>query len=320
MKAIVNTGPNRLELQDLPIPEPAQAQVRIRTRSVGVCTTDLKMISGWNCTPFPSIPGHEWSGVVDAVGSGVDPNIIGQLCVAENILDDGGEIGFEYPGGYAHLFCTRATNLHFLPASFPAHLAALIEPLAVTLHGLSRLRYAAPAPAIVFGDGPLGLLFLAVLKSKGIECVDMVGGQEKRLALARELGARETFLHQSFTPARLNPPGKGYLHLVDASGSAEALSWAIQIAPRAGRVLVVGDYDEQRAQFSWNDLLHRELELIGSNASAGAWTEAVDLAVSGMLPLGKLVTHRLPPQRFVEAIRLTSDLKDECIKVVIDWP
>ena len=86
MKAIVNTAPGRVEWQDCPMPEPGPGQVRIRTAACGVCATDLAMIAGWQRTGFPAIPGHEWSGMVDAVGPGVDCALLGKPCVAENVL------------------------------------------------------------------------------------------------------------------------------------------------------------------------------------------------------------------------------------------
>ena len=66
MKAIVHVAPGRLEWQDWPLPQPGPGQARIRTLACGICATDLEMIAGWNRTGFPAIPGHEWSGVVDA--------------------------------------------------------------------------------------------------------------------------------------------------------------------------------------------------------------------------------------------------------------
>ena len=86
------------------------------------------------------------------------------------------------------------------------------------------------------------------------------------------------------------------------------------------RVLVVGDYGEAPASFAWNHLLHRELELIGTNASAGAWEEAVRLAVEDRVPLDYLVTHRLPAERFEEGIALMRRRSDDVIKVVLEWP
>ena len=81
MKAIVNTGPGALEWLEWPDPVCGSGQVRIRVRACGVCATDLEMIRGWERTGCPSIPGHEWSGVVDQVGEGVDPQLLGRSCV-----------------------------------------------------------------------------------------------------------------------------------------------------------------------------------------------------------------------------------------------
>ena len=68
MRAIVNTGPGVLELRELQAPVPGPGQALIRTAFCGICATDLQMIAGWERTGFPSIPGHEWSGVVESVG------------------------------------------------------------------------------------------------------------------------------------------------------------------------------------------------------------------------------------------------------------
>jgi threonine dehydrogenase-like Zn-dependent dehydrogenase len=93
---------------------------------------------------------------------------------------------------------------------------------------------------------------------------------------------------------------------------------ALELASAGGRILVIGDYADARAGFPWNRLLHRELELIGSNASAGAWPEAVKLVVRREIPLERLVTHRLPARRFSEAMELARSCR-EAIKVVLCW-
>ena len=152
MKAIVNTAPNRLVFQDLPLPKPGPGQVRIRTAACGVCATDILMIAGWERTTFPAIPGHEWSGIVDGVGEGVDKSLIGRRCVAENVLASGGEVGFEVPGAYSEYFITQAANLYALPDDFCMTTAALIEPLAVSLRGLKKLHLDNKSRALVIGD------------------------------------------------------------------------------------------------------------------------------------------------------------------------
>ncbi len=84
MNAIVNTAPGRLEWKEWPTPEPGPSQVRVRTVACGICATDLEMIAGWKRTGVPSIPGHEWSGVVEAVGPGVGTEWLGRAVVGDN--------------------------------------------------------------------------------------------------------------------------------------------------------------------------------------------------------------------------------------------
>jgi 2-desacetyl-2-hydroxyethyl bacteriochlorophyllide A dehydrogenase len=324
MKAIVNTGPGRLEMVERALPMPGPGQVRIRTQVCGVCATDLRMIAGWTRTPWGAIPGHEWAGTVDAVGAGVDIARVGRHCVAENVLADGGEVGFEHPGGYAQYLLTEAANLQLLPDHVPLNLAALAEPLAVAIRAVRRLDVAAapaPSPALLLGDGPLGLLILCLLRWAGVEQVICVGGRAERLALAAELGAAATInYHETpdLTAAIQQTVGAAPL-MVEASGSAAALAAGLACLGHGGRAVVAGDYDQARAAFRWNDLLHREITLAGSNASADAWPAAARLLASGKLPLARLVTHCLPAAQFEEAVALAASHRGDVVKVVMEW-
>ncbi len=315
MRAIVNTGPGTLQWLEMPMPEPAPGQVRVRTLAVGICATDLQMIDGWERTGFPSVPGHEWSGEVDAVGEGVRRALLGKRCVAENVLADGGEVGFEHPGGYGEYLLTEAANVHLLPDGFAAATAALIEPLAVCLRamGRARVRERAPTHAMVIGDGPIGLIAVMLLGRAGVGRVTLLGGRDTRLALGRELGAATTLNYHE-----TGDIDDGYPLVVEASGSASGINTALQAAAPGGRLVVLGDYGPERAGFFWNYLLHRELEIIGSNTGAGAWAQAVRLTASEALPLGRLISHRLPADQFATALELARTSPD-AVKVVLDW-
>jgi 2-desacetyl-2-hydroxyethyl bacteriochlorophyllide A dehydrogenase len=322
MRALVNTAPGRLELRELPLPEPGASQVRIRTAACGICATDLQMIAGWERTGFPAIPGHEWAGVVDAVGAGVSEGLCGAPCVAENVLEDGGEVGFEHPGGYASFFLTRAANVQLLPPALPLPLAVLIEPLAVCVRALRRLRLEDRRAALVLGDGPIGLLLLRLLRRAGVERLALVGGRPARLRLAAEATGAETLNYHEAGPdlgaalrARWPEP---FPNVLEASGSAAALECALHAAAKGGKVLVIGDYGAARAGFPWNHLLHRELELIGSNASAEAWPEAVRLATEEVPFLARLVTHRVPVAQYAAAFDTVRRDRD-ALKVVLLW-
>jgi len=331
MRAIVLTAPGRLERREVPTPNPPQGHVRIRTAAVGICATDLVMIDGNPRVKCPAILGHEWSGFVDAVGSGVDKALVGKACVAENKLEDGGEVGFEHYGGYGEFFSTRAANLQFLPEGFDMATAAMVEPLAVCVRAV---RHLGPinlrAGTIIFGDGPIGLLMLVLLRRAGLSWVTLVGGRRGRLALARELGARtvvnyhELGFPQPEAIARKESRGRsqfhwGYEYAVEASGSPAATKLALEMANWECKILVIGDYGEARADFPWNLLLHRELQFIGSNASQDAWPEAVRLATAPGFPLARLVSARFPAERFAEAIDLVRSRRGDIVKVIMEW-
>lgn len=323
MKAIVNTGPNQLELLELPMPEPGSGQVRIRTSACGICATELAMIAGWKRTGFPSIPGHEWSGRIDAVGPDVDQTLIDKNCVAENVLADGSEVGFEHPGGYAEYFLTEAANVYTLPDDFPMIMAALMEPLAVSIRGRRKLPPEICDPVLIFGDGSIGLLSLMLALREGIEVI-LVGGSRRKLDLAMEIGASSVFDYHtadsSLKDTIMRKFGMSFPTIIEASGSVIAAEAALDLVSQCGKILILSDYgDDVRSRFIWNDLLHREFELIGSNASAGAWQEAVQLAVCGELPLDCLITHRFSAMEFDKAFDIMRTRRQDAVKVILEW-
>ena len=339
MNAIVLSAPGRIEMRDVPTPAPGPGQVRIRTQACGICATDLVMIDGHPRVRPPAILGHEWSGVVEAVGPGVDAALAGRLCVAENVLADGGEVGFEHPGGYGEFLVTEAANVHALPDGYDPAAAALIEPLAVCVRAMRRLGDVGPGPLLILGDGPIGLLMLALVGRGSVGDATprgahpglvLVGGRPGRLALARELGATAVL---NYHDVRFDlaagvmdqvcregacPAVAGFAAVIEASGSATAMQAALDLAAPGGKVLIIGDYGDARADFPWNHLLHRELVLIGSNASTGAWPEAVRLATDPALPLARLVSARFPAAHFADAMALVRRRGEE-VKVVLEW-
>jgi 2-desacetyl-2-hydroxyethyl bacteriochlorophyllide A dehydrogenase len=318
MRAIVNAAPGTVELREVPMPEPRPGQVRVRTACCGICATDLEMIAGWQRTGFPSVPGHEWSGVVDAVGPSADASLRGKNCVAENVLSDGGEVGFEHPGGYGEFLLTEAANVRPLPDGFDMAAAVLIEPLAVCVHGLNRLELKDKQSALVIGDGPIGLLMVALLRDASVTRVACVGGRQPRLDLAAQLGATAVHnYHDVKHEASLNQAGP-FATVIEASGSATGMTTALALAAPQAKILVIGDYGNRQDQVNWNTVLHKELTLTGSNASAGAWDEAVRLAVSGAVPLARLVSKRYAASAGLDAIQAVRTSRD-VVKVVIDW-
>ncbi len=324
MKAIVNTKKNVLEMQELPMPEPGPGQVRIRTKACCICATDLEMIAGWKRNDFGTIPGHEWSGVVDSVGDTVDTCIVSKNCVGANIMPDGGEIGFEHPGGYGQYFVAQAANLHVLPDDFPMHAAALIEPLAVSIRLLRRLGDDIKEPILLFGDGPIGMQLVQILRQQGKTDITLIGGREQRLEKAKDLGAVRTLnyhdLGDDLGHGLLENGVKDVASMIEVSGSSAAITACVKVARHDARIVLIGgNYANIKEDSIWHQIMVNELSVIGSNASAGAWPEAVRLAISGEIELEKIISHRLDAQDFEEAIELMRSHRGDVTKVVLEW-
>jgi threonine dehydrogenase-like Zn-dependent dehydrogenase len=260
---------------------------------------------------------------VDGVGPGVDLGLVGTRCVGDNILAAGGEVGFEHPGGYSEYLVTEADKLYVLPDGYPLATATLIEPLAVAVRSVRRLRVGNRASALVLGDGPIGQLVLMLLLSNGVKRVVMVGGRRRRLEMAAGVGAAATVNYHEAGPgvaSALQAALRGSTpNIVETSGSAAAIETAIALAAPRGRIVIVGDYRGSCASFRWNDMLHREFELAGSNSGSGAWPQAVRLATRGGLPVSQLITHRLPAHRFAQGVALARGRRGDVVKVVLEW-
>jgi threonine dehydrogenase-like Zn-dependent dehydrogenase len=173
---------------------------------------------------------------------------------------------------------------------------------------------------LIVGDGPIGLLTLILARRAGVPEVWLVGGRDRRLALARELGAARVLDHRAGdVAAQLAAAGTTPSQIVEATGVAAALATTLAAAPRGARLLVLGDYGEAVASFHWNLLLHRELTLLGSNASAGAWPAAVQAATDCAADVARLITHRLPAAQFAQGIALMRRQDPATVKVVLRW-
>ena len=306
----------------MPTPEPGPGQVRIKTGAVGICATDLQMVAGWERTGFPAIPGHEWSGTVDAVGSDADKSLIGKRCVAENVWTDGLEVGFEHPGGYGEYLITEAANVVPVSESIPFDTLALVEPLAVSVHALNRLGSVSKSAVLIFGDGPIGLMLTSFMAQRGMQ-VTTIGGRSNRLEIASEFGAAHVLNYHDFSSDLVrevcNRASQEFPIVVEASGSGAAMDASLAIVAKRGKVLQVGDYGNSCPTTPWNHFLWREITLISSNASAGAWPEAAKIASEGKLPLDRLITHRISADDFEEGYRIMHDRSSGVIKVVMQW-
>lgn len=328
MTAAVLKGPGRLEIEEVPVPAVGDHDVLVGIDLCGVCGSDLHMVlDGWG--ERGSWQGHEWIGHIVAVGSGVSTWREGDTVVGGPVVRcgrchacragrpslcaerDTPGIGPEQ-GGFATYKVAGADEVLPMPDGLEPRAAALAEPLAVALHGISQARTGPGQRALVMGAGPIGALTIAALRARGLEEVTCVEPSELRQALAEKVGAT-TVLH----PADLEVPSIAEPGLVvddavdvviECSGKAMAMEAGLAQLARGGTLVLVGaGIDPPR--FDPNRILLNELVITGAfTYDHDGFDRALELLASGALPIDALIEpDPVPLDGLLDAMRGLAD-------------
>ena len=311
-----------LRLVERPLPEPGPGQVRVRVQACGVCGSDLFLQKGGFGVPLPVVPGHEASGVVDALGPGVDtPRVGDQVALyyidapadspyarrgRPNVGPGVRRMGVDVDGAFAEYVVRPAETLVAPPASVdPVALAVLTDAVGTPYHALARIaRVGAGESLVVLGIGGIGSNAVQVGKHLGARVVAVTRSEEK-LELARSLGADELVQaggDDTVERARRACGGEGADVVIQCVGSAAADEQAIAIAGFAGRVVFVGSSAEPFRTRAV-DLIWRELALLGSRGfTADDIREVIDLYLAGAIRTEHLVERTRPLEEANEAL------------------
>ncbi len=325
MQALLVTGPGRYGLAQLPEPDPGPGEVLVAPTSVGICGSDLELLTGQRpdeYVRYPVVPGHEWVGFVVRCGPGVTGLPAGTPVVAEGVRSCGvcrrcaegrvnlcagtyAETGFTHAGALAERLVVPEVLVHPLPSGRSVETAALIEPAACVATGLLEVGMpAAGAKIAVVGDGPLGLLALALLDLSRPSRLALIGSHKQRAPYGMKLGATETWLHDR-VPRMC---GGAFDLVVEATNSPEGAASALMLARRAGTVLLLGISGCGRATIDPDMITLRHLRVQGVfAASRPAWQWLVSLYTERMFDPGALITHRFKLEDFEEAVAVLAD-------------
>ncbi|MBL1291364.1 alcohol dehydrogenase catalytic domain-containing protein [Streptomyces sp. For3] len=312
--------PGSHTLAEGPLPEPGPGEVRVRVAAAGICMSDREVYNGHRdlaYVRYPVVPGHEWSGTVDAVGEGVDPALTGRRTVAEGFRACGrcercrhgetslctagyDETGFTRPGAFADHLVVPARLLHPLADDADLRAAALLEPAAVVA---AAVRAGAPEPGeriAVLGAGTLGLLAVQLLAAVSPAELTVIDPREQRAAQALDFGAGEARVPKEAEEVR----GR-YDLVVETAGAPTTAADACLLARRGGRVVLTGMFTPGAVGI---DPVHLSLGQLTVRsvfgASSAAWSYAVRAFTAGLLDPAPLITHEFPLERFAEAVAL----------------
>lgn len=217
MRAAVYRGNHQLELEDVPEPTTGAGQVKIRVSRNGICGTDLHEYYDGPIFISPSTPhpltgkampiviGHEFSGIVTEVGTGVTDVHEGDKVTVEPIYRCGecrpclngnynlctsiGFHGLMADGGMAEYTVVPRNQVHHLPDSIPVEMGALVEPMSVAYHAAGLANVTDQSRALIYGAGPIGIGLWFALRGMGLTEIDVVEPSATRRASIERLGA-----------------------------------------------------------------------------------------------------------------------------------
>lgn len=325
------TGFNAMAPREAERADVGPGQVEVRIRAIGICGTDLHIMSGHAEFGKPPLPlGHELAGVVERVGAGVaswragdrvcvDPLTACGACEAclagnKHRCLDSGEFGLHYPGGWQRFMVVPAANLYLLPDAVGFAEATQAETLHCCLGGIDKLDVRIGDQATVVGDGPTGLYFVQLLKAAGAGKVRMIGMRDYRLRLARELGADETTNLRD--PDAIPPASNAQDIVIDAAGTETSLAQSIDILKIGGRLLLFG-LAGKPITVDMQTVVLKELSLLGSTNAPHVWPRVIQMLAAGQARVKPLLTHTYTFGEMDKAIAFARSQTDEAIKIIV---
>jgi threonine 3-dehydrogenase len=341
MRALVKAKPTEgiWMVDDAPVPEVGVHDVRIRIRKSAICGTDVH-IYNWDAwsqrtVPVPMIVGHEYVGVVDAVGAEIEAFEPGDRVSGEGHITCGfcrncraGRrhlcrhavgVGVNRPGSFAEYLVIPATNVYRIPDEIADDIAAVFDPYGNATH--TALSFdAVGEDVLITGAGPIGAMAAAVVRHVGARHVVITDVNDYRLGLAARMGATRTVnvaredLRQVMRELGMK---EGFDVGLEMSGNPDAFRQMLDVINHGAKIALLGIMPGEAA-IDWSQVVFKGLVLKGiyGREMYETWYKMVAMLQSG-LDLSPIVTHRFPIEEFQRGFDVMRS--GQSGKVVLDW-
>ncbi|WP_456411120.1 L-threonine 3-dehydrogenase [Oceanithermus sp.] len=341
MKALVKETPAPgLSLRDVPVREPGPGEILIRIKAASICGTDLHI---WRWDHWaagrlrpPVITGHEFAGVVEAVGPGVTTPRVGDHVSLEShvvchtcyqcrtgkghICQNTRILGVDTDGGFAEYATVPAENAWVNPPDLPWEVAAVLEPFGNAVHTVYSGVGVEGKSVLVTGAGPIGLMAIAVARASGATLVVATDLQPYRLEFARRMGADRVVNVREEDPVevvRELTGGQGVEVLLEFSGNERAIHQGLQALMPGGEARILGIPSDPIRFDLAGELVMRGITAVGiaGRRLYETWYQGSGLIYSGRVDLEPLITHRFAMRDYAEAFELLE--RGEGVKAVL---
>ena len=341
MKGLFKTapGPGNVEIREADQPKADPGQVVIEVKAAGVCASDLHIFN-WDIDIAmrpPMIIGHEFCGIIAAVGRGVQAWQIGDRVTSETTFSTCGTcrfcrtgsinlcrkrrvIGYWYNGCFARFIAVPAERLHRLPGNVDFDEGALSEPLACCVHGVLELTGVRAGETVgISGPGTIGLLSLQLVKAEGgMAVVFGTRCDRMRLETAVMLGADAVVDIDTRDPTEAVAEFTGNHGLdvfLECSGAAAAADMGLELLQKQGRYCQIGLFGSP-ITLDFEKLAYKEIRATGAISHRWtSWITGLSLVSHGRVQLKPLITDAMKLSEWEKAFDKLR--RKECIKVLL---
>ena len=338
MKGNFFLGNKQFEVREMRFQQPGPHEVLVKNMAAGICGTDVHIYHGekgaTEVNP-PVVLGHEYSGIVEAVGEGVtavkpgdcvtiDPNIYCGKCYHcrkgnKQFCDHMTAVGVNMDGGFAHYSMVPEAQVFRMNPEAGFEAMAMAEPLACCVYGIEQVDIKSGDYVAVVGGGAIGLLMVQLAKLRGAGTVIL----SEPVAVRREVGL-QVGADYAIDPLASDPleqvqkltGRRGVDVVIECVGKVFATQQSFDLADRGGRILLFSvPSPDAKFDMPLIDVFKKELKIYGSFVNPDSHQQAVDLINAGRIQTAPLITHRYPIEQLEEAIHM--QMSAESIKVQI---
>lgn len=346
MKAWVLRGINDIHLEDIRKPEPGRNEILLEVKAAGICGSDIPRVYQNGTYSFPTVIGHEFSGIVAETGADVDRNWIGKRVGVFPLIPCGkcapcrkkqyemcrsySYLGSRRDGGFAEYVAVPVSNLIELPENVSFEAAAMLEPMAVAVHAMRRVVPGAADTVVVCGLGTIGLLILMFLKEAGVENILMIGNKESQKQAVLKMG----FKKDNYCDSREQDTGEWLLErtgntgadvFFECVGKNETLAESIKCTAPGGKVMPVGNpfSDMVLERDVYWKILRNQLTVTGTWNSTFTqepeddWHYVLDRISQGRIEPEKFISHRFLLEELERGLHIMRDKTEDYVKVMV---
>jgi len=347
MTAVRLHGPSDLRVDQLPHPGlPGPDQVLLRITTVGVCGSDLHTYKdgriGDTGLAAPLTLGHEFAGVVEAVGANAYDGNFAPLQPGSRVAVDPAQPCWRCEmceQGHPNL----CYNLHFcglypdagslsqwllmparacfpVPDSIDDAEAALLEPLGIAVHAVDLAKIQVANSVAILGAGCIGLSILKLVKLSGGQPIFVADKFPWRLAVAEKMGAMPLNCEESdpVLAVREATAGKGVDVVIEAAWADHSVQQAAEMARLGGRLVIVGISEDDRLLFKHSTVRRKGLTIRIARRMKHTYPRSIRLLESGAVELKDMISHRFPLAQTPQAFAMNTAYQDQVVKVMID--